>query len=507
MSLLIMSDEIKKLRVYSDLRRKFGLALYRQIDRFITIKRGGRWLLVNSFFPRYVLETYDKRTLALLNLFSEPLSFVLFLKRLSYKFHLKYSSKSKKDIRKISLLLSTVETLLKYKYIVGQDFNEYAVLARMRQYLMKMSLFPNCAYIITSLDCNFRCPGCFIYRGEWKRKRDRMMTPETFDLLHSFVIKMIPKTVNMEFIYTFYGGEPLLNKAMIEYASRTIRRLKKKGAYGKLRPKLVIVTNGSLIDDDIIRIIKRYDIHMAVSLDGVGFSHDVNRVFPGGIGTFKAVLKGVRQLEKAGIQYNLSWTIAPGNIDSVARDVKWVANNLRTRAICFNVMQDITGTQFKKIDKKSFFKKMHHIYDVLRENNIEEKRLQRYRLSKRKSWELLPYPFYCSAVGGGQFEMRPDGKIGICHAGLMQKEDQWQTPGQISNIYRDPVYSQWYLRTPIFIKKCYQGCDYLSLCPGGCAYRVNKITGSLYDICDDVCTVERFFMERAIIEDFWKDTD
>jgi len=503
MSKFIISNKIEKLADYKFLKKKFDTGYLRQIDKFIPIRHRKRWLFANSFFNKNVLETYDSRVLALLELFSEPMPFLVFLKRLSDKFHFNFVKPDKTDLKKIGLFLSTTRELIKHNFVVTEDFNEYTQLEKMRRYLVSKPRFAGCAYIMTSLDCNFRCPNCFIYRGDWNKKPASTMTPKTFDHLHGFVMKMIPKGIKMEFNYTFYGGEPLLNKPMIEYAGRRIRELEKKGDYGKIKPKMLIVSNGSLIDDEIIRIIKKYDIGIGVSLDGVGASHNANRIFPGGLGTFKTVLEGIRRLEKAGIKYGISWTVGPKNIGSVARDIKWVVKHLKTKGIFFNIMQDISGKTFKQAEEDKFFRKMHHIYDVLRKHGISEGRLQRYRFAGKKRWQLMPYPFYCAAVGGGQFVMRPDGKIGICHAGLMQKEAQWQTPEEISDFLQDPIYLQWLARTPAFIKKCYQDCNYFAFCAGGCAYRVEKIKGSIYDISEDVCMVERFLMERAIIEDHW----
>jgi len=505
MSQLLISGKVEKLRDYQLLKRKFDTGYLRQVDKFFSIEHGDRWLLVNSFFNRNVLETRDADTIALLDLFSEPLTFIVFLKKLSDRFRLNLSNPGKAELKKVAIYLSTTRVLIKYRFVVTEAFDEYAQLQKMRRFLVEMPRFVSIAFIITSLDCNFRCPDCFIYRGNWKKKFITRMTPEVFEYLHGFVMRMIPKGVKMRFPYSFYGGEPLLNKPMVEYASSRIRELEKQEMYGKITPEMSIVTNGSLIDDDSIRIFKAYDIHVAVSLDGVGSSHDANRIFPGRGGTFKMVLAGIRRLEKAGVKYNISWTIGPRNIDAVAKDIRWVAKHLKTKSIVFNIMRSLSGNTFRKEEEETFFKKMHHIYDVLRENGIKEGELQKYRFAGKKKWQMLPNPFSCPCCGGGKIVMRPDGKIGICQSGLVQDEVQWQTPEEIIDFLQDPIYLPRLARTPVFIKRCYQGCAYFGFCGGGCAYRVEKAKGTMYDACEDICMVERFLIERAIIEDYWEE--
>jgi uncharacterized protein len=331
-----------------------------------------------------------------------------------------------------------------------------------------------------------------------------MMTVDVFERLHDFVMRMIPKGIRMNLNYFFSGGEPLLNKPLVAYASKRIRELEKQGNYGKLAPRIEIVTNGSLIDDETIRILKAYDMRIDVSLDGVGVSHDASRVFPGGIGTFKQVLAGIRRLEKANIRYALSWTIGPKNIDAVVGDIRWIAKHLKVKIICFNIMQNMSGKAFPKEEEEgTFFEKMHGIYDELLKLGIVEDRLRRYRFAGKAKWRMQPFPFNCAAAGASQLVLRPDGKIGICHAGLMHEEAQWQTPEEITDFLQDPVYLEWLARTPAFIKKCYQECAYFGFCGGACAYHVKKAKGSMYDACEEECMVERFLIERAIIEDHW----
>jgi len=501
MSNIHLNTRVKKLDDYKVISRIFGTGYLRKIDKIIQFKHKNCWLLVNTYFAKDVLETSNPQGLSLLEIFTEPIPFIVFLKKISNKFKINFSHPKEGDLEKLATLFAAARQFIKYRFVVKESFNEYRQLEEMRKEFIEKPQCLSVAYIIPSLDCNFRCPGCFIYRKSWEKKHSGTMRPEVFDHMHEFIMRFLPKHLPIEFSYIFYGGEPLLNKPFIEYASHRIQVLKSEGVYGKLKPRLGIVTNGSLIDEDSIRIFKKYHIIVSISLDGVGASNDANRIFPGGIGTFKTVLKGIRLLEDAKVKYGLSWTIGPSNIDSTARDIKWVVKHLKTREISFNIMQDMNGNLSQKMEESKYFKKMHRIYDVLRENNIIEGRLMRYRFAGKKRSTLLPYPFYCAAVGGGQFVLRPDGKIGICHAGLMQREEQWQTPEQIIDIFHDPVYLKWFARTPVFIKKCYQDCNYFSLCAGGCAYQVEKATGSMYDRIKNVCMVERFFMERAIIED------
>jgi uncharacterized protein len=145
---------------------------------------------------------------------------------------------------------------------------------------------------------------------------------------------------------------------------------------------------------------------------------------------------------------------------------------------------------------------MHAIYDKMRERGLIEGRLERYKRWGQK--KNNPYWFYCALLSGGQFVLSPDGKIGFCHAGIMRDEDQFQRIDEIGDLYDNPRFCEWTDRTPLLIKECYLSCPYFSFCPGGCAYRVDELKGGKYSNAQELCVIEQFLIERAIIEMFEK---
>lgn len=498
MAKLLISAKIKRVKEYGYLRKLFGAGYLRQIDKFFTIRRKSIIYLVNTYFPRNVLLINQRKYLAVLELFSEPLPFMVFLDKLRNAFDLNYSDPTADDILKITELLTFTKLLVNNLFIVTEIFNEYNQLQKIRKQVMFTEKYPSAIYIIPSLDCNFRCPGCYVYAYGIDKKKMIAMTSKTFDRQLKFVLKAYPRKRGYERTFVFYGGEPLMNKKLVEYAARKIQKLKKDGVLPDA--KLSIVTNGSLIDDATAKMLKRNKISVGISMDGVGKTNDRRRKFTNGSGTFDAIMKAVDILKRNGIDYGLSWTIGMDNIDSVSDDLAWVAKHLGRPGIFFNFMvgNEKTGDPFKKLTSATFFRKMHAIYDKMRELGLKEGRVNRYMRWAQK--DDIPYYFYCSAVSGGQFVLHPNGNIGICQAGLMREEKQFQCTEDIGDITRDPVWLEWLDRTPPFIKDCYQYCNHFSLCPGGCPYRVKEVKGSMYATVKAVCIVEQFLIERGIVE-------
>jgi uncharacterized protein len=499
----IISKKIRDLTDYKYLLRKFGNSYIRQVDHHFSCTCGDRMLLVNSFFLKNIIEVTDDLSSRMFGLLSHPMSLYYFLSRIASSFDLNFKSPDLHDIGQIKKILKSIRTLVKFKFIVPAEFNEYNELERMRKHVMSRRLHPYSIYIINSVDCNFRCPECFIYRGNF-RNSDSIpphMTEELFDKQHSNLLKMIPRNDDSFLSFTFYGGEPLTNVPLIKHAASKIRQLELTGIYGNYQPLITIVTNASLIDIDFVEVIKKYRIRVTVSFDGRKSSHDKSRLLAGGKSSFNKVLQGIRILEDNDIPYSLSWIIGPENIDATPSDLKWVAKHLNAKDIFFSFRRDINGHTFKDTSPEVFYSKMNKIYDSINDNGLNESRLLFYRRIFSKDLSIPPSPYYCAAAGGGQIVMRPDGKIGICHAGILQDEEQWQYPEDIGTFSQNPIFMRWLRRSPLFMKKCYLECAYFSRCPGGCPYWVEEATGSMYEPSDDSCMIECFLIERAICED------
>ncbi len=92
---------------------------------------------------------------------------------------------------------------------------------------------------------------------------------------------------------TFFGGEPLLNKPVLRFAIEYSQRL------AKLHGKSVyysMTTNGTLLDDEVIGYIKRYNFGLMVSLDGPPEIHDAQCPTRDGRGSFDAAVAGIKRL-------------------------------------------------------------------------------------------------------------------------------------------------------------------------------------------------------------------
>ncbi|EPN9336293.1 radical SAM protein [Enterococcus faecalis] len=139
-------------------------------------------------------------------------------------------------------------------------------------------------------DCNFRCKYCIYnedhpdYRGFTKFKMSIDTAKKAIDFF--------AKHSNTQKVYFgFYGGEPLMNftliKESVEYIDMVFKG--KDIVYS-------MTTNASMINQNIAEFLIKNNFNIMVSLDGDQETHDKNRVFPNGKGTFESTFRGIKNI-------------------------------------------------------------------------------------------------------------------------------------------------------------------------------------------------------------------
>lgn len=156
--------------------------------------------------------------------------------------------------------------------------------------------------------CNLRCTYCYVYKTS-NKMNDEIAINATKKIFQS-----AKKHGFKKITFKFAGGEPLLelNKVL-----SVVNQAKALGLKENINPDFVIITNGVLLSDKICAIIKKNNIRVAVSLDGLGKYHDQTRIFTNGLGTFKYVEKGINNILKHKIPFNVSITITAKNIENI----------------------------------------------------------------------------------------------------------------------------------------------------------------------------------------------
>ncbi len=147
--------------------------------------------------------------------------------------------------------------------------------------------------LMVALDCTMKCSYCYGDGGTYNRERSLMSTETAFKALKA------AKSLGDIRIVTFFGGEPLLNFSLIKEVVEQTPQIQ----YG-------IITNGTIMTDEIVSFIKEHNIRITVSIDGPEEVHNAGRTYPDGKGTHKKVMETVKMLKEEPIPFAVEATFS-----------------------------------------------------------------------------------------------------------------------------------------------------------------------------------------------------
>ena len=185
-----------------------------------------------------------------------------------------------------------------FDYSVLFDFfrNTYADLSYKNP--LKNAPMPLRYFFELTYRCNLNCPYCYVGLN---RNQDELTCDEWFK-----IIEQIP----FYSFVTLVGGEPLLRSDFKEILFKCSK---------KTLGKMNVVTNGILINDDIIdAFIKSKMLLLSVSLDGWGQTHDKNRASDGIFNKIKNNLDNLNDRKKRPL-IDIKTIVLENNIEDILK--------------------------------------------------------------------------------------------------------------------------------------------------------------------------------------------
>lgn len=154
--------------------------------------------------------------------------------------------------------------------------------------------------------CNLRCTYC--YTGE---KLKRRMSSDTMQRALALAFDSRPRHIDL----SIFGGEPLLRPDFLRQAFEEAERrvAETDGEPPSLR--FIINTNATLVDTEIVELLKSRRVTVFASLDGPRDLHDACRVDALGRGSFDAVVAGLAKLRDARIPFQIVSVVREASAD------------------------------------------------------------------------------------------------------------------------------------------------------------------------------------------------
>ena len=196
--------------------------------------------------------------------------------------------------------------------------------------------------------CNLQCPYCYVGSD---RNKNELSTDEW-----KKVIDQIP----FYGITTLVGGEPLLRKDFIDifaYASK------------KMLNKIHVVSNGILINDEIIDAFIKYKLLLlSVSLDGYGENHDKNR---GKDGIFDKIVSNLENLKtkKPNQMVDIKTIVLENNLDDLVKLYK-LCDKMNFQFLSVSFLRNNNWKQ-NSVLQESFIPEFNNNYPIKKYFDIE----------------------------------------------------------------------------------------------------------------------------------------
>lgn len=170
--------------------------------------------------------------------------------------------------------------------------------------------------LVLSQDCNMRCIYCYENGGSFNKTR-KIMDCSTIKKIVNWWISKIPQEISLVRV-EFYGGEPLLNISgfmyAIEYINEKMKQLNKKVRY-------FVITNGTLINGEILEVLKINKVTVTLSIDGDRESQNVNRRLLGNQDSYDIVIQNLHRLLDSNVRVLARITMTQGNVKRLFNSV------------------------------------------------------------------------------------------------------------------------------------------------------------------------------------------
>ncbi len=178
--------------------------------------------------------------------------------------------------------------------------------------------------------CNLACSYCFFLDKELLYPNSKFRMSE--ETLESYIRQLIETHRSSEVTVSWQGGEPTLMG--VDFFRKAIEFQEKYRKPG-MKFENTLQTNGTLLNDEWCQFFKENNFLIGISMDGPRHLHDYHRVDKGGRPTFDRVMRGLRLLQKYGVEYNILTAINRINADHPLEVYRFLRDEAGTEWIQF----------------------------------------------------------------------------------------------------------------------------------------------------------------------------
>ena len=244
--------------------------------------------------------------------------------------------------------------------------------------------------------CNLACSYCFFLDKELLYPNSKFRMKE--EMLETYIRQLIETHRSAQVTVAWQGGEPTLMG--VDFYRKAIEYQNKYRKPG-MTFENTMQTNGTLLNDEWCEFLKENNYLIGLSLDGPRHLHDAHRVDKGGAPTFDKVMRGLRLLQKHGVEYNILTTVNRVNADYPREVYHFLRDEVGTEWIQFipvvermnpdglNLIQDGDQVSPRTVRPEQFGRFLIQVYDEWIVNDVGKMFVQTFEAALR-NWMRMP---------------------------------------------------------------------------------------------------------------------
>jgi len=347
--------------------------------------------------------------------------------------------------------------------------------------------------------CNMKCQYCFASQGDFGLKPG-LMSLQTGQKALDFLVARSGPVKHLE--VDFFGGEPLLNAAMLKELVRYGR--KREEECGK-EFNFTLTTNALLVDDDIIKFVIDNQISVILSLDGRPATNDRHRILNSGEGSYHNIVPKIKKMvESKPVSYYIRGTFTRLNLD-FSSDLQHIID-LGFDAVSLEpAVGTKNGYSIEEEDLPQVLAEYDRLTDLLRDYHQSGRDVHffHYNLDLQKGPCLAKRQSGCGA-GVEYLVVTPEGDIYPCHQFV---GDNQFLMGNIYGSELNGEISQKFIKNRLGDKEECRRCWTRNFCGGGCHANAYHTSGDMSQPAHVSCAMHRKRIEGAIYLEMCKKMD
>lgn len=363
------------------------------------------------------------------------------------------------------------------------------------------AIYPSFFMIDVTKICNLDCIYCFRDLND-----KRIINRKVLGDICSYILDIVRAKKEKHVTIQMWGGEPL-------FAFDEIRYVYDFFSKNQIVLNLTVETNGTLLDEEKTRELKRMNVSVGVSIDGLPVHQELQRrLLDRDAGqTMPLVKRGLELLDKyyGNDGFGSISVITKHTYSEIGDIIRYFIYELNLHAAKFNLVKDNENAKEKslQLSEEMIEAFAENLFDVVEAYNALGVNFREYNIQQRIDNLLHRSGNDCCDSNGcsGGFSIISfdyEGGIFPCELtdnketkmGSIYNEGVLQNGRDILNVIAEAKKNNLYFKSKD-LSKC-KDCPWIYFCKGGCTSRTLYIKDS--DIDKSICTYNKVIYQRIV---------